>query len=123
MIPFNKPSITKLEYVGVPCEIDTINEIAHRHGLIVVEDSAQSVCSLYKGRPAGTLADMSCSSFHETKNYAMGEGGAIVLADRYVKRADIIREKGTNRRQVLDGISDKYTWHDIGSSFLPSDCM
>lgn len=113
-----------VDYAGVPCEMDTINEIANRHGLYVIEDAAQAVGSSYKGRYAGTLAEFGCYSFHETKNYVMGEGGGIVLdADKYLLRAEIIREKGTNRRQVLRGVVDKYTWHDIGSSYLPSDIL
>lgn len=113
-----------VDYAGVPCDMDIINEIADRHGLFVIEDAAQSVGSTYKGRYAGTLAEFGCYSFHETKNYVMGEGGAIVLNEaKYLERAEIIREKGTNRRQVLKGWTDKYTWHDIGSSFLPSDLL
>ena len=113
-----------VDYAGIPCEIDAINEIAKKHGLYVIEDAAQSIGSTYKGRYTGTLAEFSCFSFHETKNYAMGEGGALVMdTDKYMDRAEIIREKGTNRRQVLKGWTDKYTWHDIGSSFLPSDVL
>ena len=113
-----------VDYAGVPCDMDIINEIANRHGLFVIEDAAQAVGSTYKGRYAGTLAEFGCYSFHETKNYVMGEGGAIVLNEaKYLERAEIIREKGTNRRQVLKGWTDKYTWHDIGSSFLPSDLL
>ncbi len=113
-----------VDYAGVPCEMDTINAIAKKHGLFVIEDAAQSIGSTYKGRYAGTLSEFGCFSFHETKNYVMGEGGAIVLnEEKYMERAEIIREKGTNRRQVLKGWVDKYTWHDIGSSFLPSDLL
>ncbi|SCW59030.1 dTDP-4-amino-4,6-dideoxygalactose transaminase [Ruminococcaceae bacterium YRB3002] len=113
-----------VDYAGVPCEIDVINEIADRHGLYVIEDAAQSIGSTYKGKFTGNLAEFSCFSFHETKNYVMGEGGAIVFNDeKYLDRAEIIREKGTNRRQVLKGLVDKYTWYDIGSSFLPSDLL
>lgn len=113
-----------VDYAGVPCEMDTINRIAEKYGLFVIEDAAQSIGSKYKGRFAGSLAEFGCFSFHETKNYVMGEGGAIVLNnDKYLDRAEIIREKGTNRRQVLKGWVDKYTWHDIGSSFLPSDLL
>ena len=113
-----------VDYAGVPCDMDRINEIAAKHGLFVIEDAAQAVGSTYKGRCAGTLAEFGCFSFHETKNYVMGEGGAIVLnEEKYLERAEIIREKGTNRRQVLKGWTDKYTWHDIGSSFLPSDLL
>lgn len=113
-----------VDYAGVPCEMDAINAIAKKHGLFVIEDAAQAVGSKYKGEYAGTLSEFGCFSFHETKNYVMGEGGAIVLNEKkYLERAEIIREKGTNRRQVLKGWVDKYTWHDIGSSFLPSDLL
>lgn len=117
-------AIYTVDYAGIPCEMDTINAIADRHGLFVIEDAAQAVGSTYKGRYAGMLAEFGCFSFHETKNYAMGEGGALVLnQEKYLDRAEIIREKGTNRRHVLKGFVDKYTWHDIGSSFLPSDLL
>ena len=117
-------AIYAVDYAGFPCEMDKINEIANRHGLFVIEDAAQAVGSTYKGRYAGTLTEFGCFSFHETKNYVMGEGGAIVVnEDKYMERAEIIREKGTNRRNVLRGLVDKYTWHDIGSSFLPSDLL
>ena len=113
-----------VDYAGIPCEMDTINDIANRYGLFVIEDAAQAVGSTYKGHYAGTLSEFGCYSFHETKNYVMGEGGAIVLNQpKYLERAEIIREKGTNRRQVLNGWTDKYTWHDIGSSYLPSDLL
>ena len=113
-----------VDYAGVPCEMDAINAVADRHGLFVIEDAAQSIGSTYKGRFAGSLAEFGCFSFHETKNYVMGEGGAIILnREKYMDRAEIIREKGTNRRQVLKGWVDKYTWYDIGSSFLPSDLL
>lgn len=117
-------AIYAVDYAGVPCEMDTINKIAKEHDLLVIEDAAQAVGSYYHGRPAGCLGDFGCYSFHETKNYSMGEGGAIIIMDtKYMDRAEIIREKGTNRRQVLNGLTDKYTWHDIGSSFLPSDIL
>lgn len=117
-------AIYAVDYAGIPCEMDTINRIADKHGLFVIEDAAQAVGSTYKGKWAGTLTEFGCYSFHETKNYVMGEGGAIVLnQEKYMERAEIIREKGTNRRQVLKGCVDKYTWHDIGSSFLPSDLL
>lgn len=113
-----------VDYAGVPCELDKINEIADKHGLFVIEDAAQAVGSKYKGKYAGTLTEFGCYSFHETKNYVMGEGGGIVInEEKYMERAEIIREKGTNRRNVLKGLADKYTWHDIGSSFLPSDIL
>lgn len=117
-------AIYTVDYAGIPCEADTIIEIAKKHHLYVIEDAAQAVGSKYKGRYAGTLGDFGCYSFHETKNYVMGEGGGLVLNKKeYLDRAEIIREKGTNRRQVLKGMVDKYTWHDIGSSFLPSDVL
>lgn len=117
-------AIYAVDYAGFPCEMDTINEIANRYGLFVIEDAAQAVGSTYKGRYAGTLSEFGCFSFHETKNYVMGEGGGIVVnEDKYMERAEIIREKGTNRRQVVQGLVDKYTWHDVGSSFLPSDVL
>ena len=117
-------AIYTVDYAGIPCDMDKINEIAKAHNIIVIEDAAQAVGSRYKGRVCGTLAPFGCYSFHETKTYVMGEGGAIVLNDEsYLERAEIIREKGTNRRQVLKGMVDKYTWHDVGSSFLPSDIL
>ena len=113
-----------VDYAGIPCEMDEINAIANRCGLFVIDDAAQAIGSTYKGQYAGTLSEFGCYSFHETKNYVMGEGGAIVLnEEKFMERAEIIREKGTNRRQVLKGWTDKYTWHDIGSSFLPSDLL
>lgn len=117
-------AIYAVDYAGVPCEMDTINEIARKYDLVVIEDAAQAVGSTYKGRYAGTLSEYGCFSFHETKNFSMGEGGAIVVNVKdQMDRAEIIREKGTNRRQLLAGLVDKYTWHDIGSSFLPSDLL
>ncbi|MCM1054512.1 MAG: dTDP-4-amino-4,6-dideoxygalactose transaminase [Bacteroides sp.] len=113
-----------VDYAGIPCDYDVINDIANRHGLFVIEDAAQAVGSKYKGKYCGTITEFGCYSFHETKNYVMGEGGGIVISDeKYMERAEIIREKGTNRRNVLRGLVDKYTWHDIGSSFLPSDVL
>ncbi len=118
-------AIYPVHYAGVICDMDKIMDIAKRHNLLVVEDAAQAVGSVYKGnRPAGTIGDMGCYSFHETKNYSMGEGGAIILKDKEVmRRAEIIREKGTDRSQFIRGEVDKYTWKDIGSSFLPSDML
>lgn len=114
--------IVPVHYAGVACEMDTIMEIARRHHLLVVEDAAQAVMGTYKGRALGTIGDFGCYSFHETKNYSMGEGGAIVINHpAYIERAEILREKGTNRSQFLQGHVDKYTWVDLGSSFLPSD--
>ncbi len=114
--------IIPVHYAGVSCEMDTIMRIARRHGVLVVEDAAQGVMSTYKGRKLGTIGDIGCFSFHETKNYSMGEGGAILInIDSLVERAEIIREKGTNRSCFLRGQVDKYTWVDIGSSYLPSE--
>ena len=113
-----------VDYAGIPCDLDKVNKIANKHGLFVIEDAAQAVGSKYKGKYCGTLTEFGCYSFHETKNYVMGEGGGIVInEEKYMERAEIIREKGTNRRNVLRGLVDKYTWHDIGSSFLPSDVL
>ncbi len=124
LITPNTKAIYCVDYAGIPCDMDVINAIADKHWLFVIEDAAQAIGSKYKGRWAGTLSEFGCFSFHETKNYVMGEGGAIVLnEEKYLDRAEIIREKGTNRRQVLKGWTDKYTWHDIGSSFLPSDVL
>ncbi|GAA67319.1 MULTISPECIES: dTDP-4-amino-4,6-dideoxygalactose transaminase [Pseudoalteromonas] len=116
-------AIVPVHYAGVACEMDTILAIAEKHDLWVVEDAAQGVMSTYKGKALGTLGHIGCYSFHETKNYSSGgEGGAILINDpKLVERAEIIREKGTNRSQFLHGIVDKYTWQDIGSSFLPSE--
>ena len=114
--------IVPVHYAGVACEMDTIIDIARRHNLIVVEDAAQGVMSTYKGRALGTIGDFGCYSFHETKNYSMGEGGAIVInKPEYIERAEIIREKGTNRQRFFRGQVDKYTWVDSGSSYLQSD--
>ena len=124
LITSKTKAIYCVDYAGIPCEMDEINRIANKHGLFVIEDAAQAVGSTYKGRFAGTLCEFGCYSFHETKNYVMGEGGGIVLNEKkYLERAEIIREKGTNRRQMLNGWTDKYTWHDIGSSYLPSDLL
>lgn len=115
-------AIVAVHYAGVACEMDTIMDIARRHGLKVVEDAAQGVMSTYKGQYLGTIGDFGCYSFHETKNYSMGEGGAIVINNpEYVERAEILREKGTNRARFFRGQVDKYTWVDIGDSFLPSE--
>lgn len=114
--------IVPVHYAGVACEMDTIMDIARRHGLKVVEDAAQGVMSTYKGRPLGTIGDMGCFSFHETKNYSMGEGGAIVInRPEYNERAEILHEKGTNRSKFFRGQVDKYTWVDFGDSYLPSE--
>ena len=114
--------ILAMHYAGVACEMDTIMDIARRHGLLVVEDAAQGVMSSYKGKALGTIGDFGCYSFHETKNYSMGEGGAVLVnIPAYVERAEILREKGTNRSKFFRGQVDKYTWVDIGDSFLPSE--
>ena len=114
--------IVPVHYAGIACEMDTIMEIARKHHLLVVEDAAQGVMSTYKGRPLGTIGDFGCYSFHETKNFSMGEGGAIVINDpAYNTRAEILREKGTNRSCFFRGQVDKYTWVDIGDSYLPSE--
>lgn len=115
-------AIIPVHYAGVGCEMDSIMEIASEHGLMVIEDDAQGLMSTYKGRPLGTFGDFGCISFHETKNYSMGEGGCLLIRDEtMIERAEIIREKGTNRTKFLRGQIDKYTWVDAGSSYLPSD--
>jgi len=117
-------AIFPVHYAGVPCDMDAINALAKGKGLYVAEDAAQAVGSSYKGRPAGTLSDAGCFSFHDTKNYTSGEGGGLVLKnDRMAERAEIIREKGTDRSRFLRGQVDKYTWRDKGSSYLPSDLL
>ncbi|UOE93866.1 dTDP-4-amino-4,6-dideoxygalactose transaminase [Alkalihalobacillus sp. LMS39] len=115
-------AIVPVHYAGVACEMDTIMSIAKRHNLYVIEDAAQGVMSTYKGQALGTIGDIGCFSFHETKNYSMGEGGALLIQNEFFnERAEIIREKGTNRSNFLRGQVDKYTWVDIGSSYLPSE--
>lgn len=116
-------AVVPVHYAGVSCEMDEINRVAHKHGLRVVEDAAQGVMSTYKGKALGTLGDYGCYSFHETKNYSMGEGGAILVNTDTVdiERAEIMREKGTDRSRFFRGQVDKYTWVDYGSSYLPSD--
>ena len=115
-------AIVPVHYAGVSCEMDRILEIADRHHLMVIEDAAQGILSTYKEKALGTLGDYGCFSFHETKNYSMGEGGALLIRDgRNVERAEIIREKGTNRAKFFRGQIDKYTWVDAGSSYLPGD--
>lgn len=115
-------AIVPVHYAGVSCEMDTIMDIAGRHNLYVVEDAAQGIMSSYKGQALGTFGEFGCFSFHETKNYSMGEGGALLIRDEsFVERAEIIREKGTNRSQYYRGQVDKYRWVDFGSSYLPSD--
>ncbi len=114
--------ISVVHYAGVACNMDKIMDIARRHSLIVVEDAAQGVMSTYKGKALGTIGDFGCYSFHETKNYSMGEGGAIVINNpAYIEMAEILREKGTNRSKFYRGQVDKYTWVDFGDSYLPSE--
>lgn len=115
-------AIVPVHYAGVGCEMDTIMEIASKYDLSVVEDAAQGVMADYKGRRLGSIGTMGCYSFHETKNYHCGEGGAMLVNDeRFIERAEIVREKGTDRNRFLRGEVDKYTWVDIGSSYLPSE--
>ena len=115
-------AIVPVHYAGVSCEMDTIMDIARRHNLWVIEDAAQGVMSTYKGKALGTIGDFGCYSFHETKNYSMGEGGALLIkSPDMVEPAEIIREKGTNRAKFFRGQIDKYTWVEAGSSYLPSE--
>lgn len=115
-------AIIVVHYAGVSCEMDTIMDIASHYGLKVIEDAAQGVMSSYKGKALGTIGDFGCYSFHETKNYSMGEGGAIVINNEsYNEKAEILREKGTNRSKFFRGQVDKYTWVDFGDSYLPSE--
>lgn len=115
-------AIIVVHYAGVSCEMDTIMKIARKYGIKVIEDAAQGVMSTYKGCALGTIGDFGCYSFHETKNYSMGEGGALVINDSsYNERAEILREKGTNRSKFFRGQVDKYTWVDFGDSYLPSE--
>ncbi len=115
-------AIVPVHYAGVACEMDKIMEIAEKYHLVVIEDAAQGIMSTYKGKALGTIGDFGCFSFHETKNYSMGEGGALLIRDeKYIEDAEIIREKGTNRSKFYRGQIDKYTWVNFGSSYLPSD--
>lgn len=117
-------AIFPVHYAGVACDMDEIMKIAKKYNLIVVEDAAQGVLAYYKNQPLGTIGDYGCYSFHETKNYVMGEGGAIIVKNnKKYEDAEIIREKGTNRSQFIRGDVDKYTWHKVGSSYLPSDIL
>lgn len=117
-------AIVPVHYAGVACEMDTLLDIARRHRLMVIEDAAQGVGSTYHGKPLGSLGDLGCLSFHETKNVISGEGGALLTNDEALAaRAEIIREKGTNRSQFFRGQVDKYTWMDIGSSYLPGEII
>lgn len=115
-------AVCVVHYAGVSCEMDRIVDIARRYNLILIEDAAQAIFSKYKGKPCGSIGDYGCFSFHETKNLSMGEGGAIVLKyEKDIERAEIIREKGTDRSKFFRGQIDKYTWQDKGSSYLPSE--
>lgn len=115
-------AIVPVHYAGVACEMDTIMEIAEKYHLFVIEDAAQGVMATYKGKPLGSIGDFGCYSFHETKNYSMGEGGALLIRDpKYIEDAEIFREKGTDRSKYYRGQIDKYTWVNYGSSYLPSD--
>jgi dTDP-4-amino-4,6-dideoxygalactose transaminase len=117
-------AIVPVHYAGVACEMDTIMAIADRHRLLVIEDAAQGVMARYKGRPLGSIGDVGCYSFHETKNVVSGEGGALLINNpEFVERAEIIREKGTNRSKFFRGQVDKYTWVDVGSSYLPGEII
>jgi dTDP-4-amino-4,6-dideoxygalactose transaminase len=117
-------AILPVHYAGVPCEMDIIMDIAGRHELYVIEDTAQGILSTYKGRYLGSIGHFGACSFHETKNIISGEGGALLINDeQYIERAEIIREKGTNRSKFFRGQVDKYTWVDVGSSYLPSDII
>ena len=115
-------AIVPVHYAGVACEMDTIMNIARRYNLFVIEDAAQGVMSKYKGKALGTIGDYGCYSFHETKNYSMGEGGALLIKNAdMIENAEILREKGTNRSKFFRGQIDKYTWVNYGSSYLPSE--
>jgi dTDP-4-amino-4,6-dideoxygalactose transaminase len=117
-------AIVPVHYAGVGCEMDVIMDVASRHGIAVVEDNAHGLFGRYRGRKLGTFGDFSAQSFHETKNFTCGEGGALLLNDtRYIERAEILREKGTNRARFFRGQVDKYTWVDIGSSYVMSDVL
>jgi len=117
-------AIIPVHYAGVGCDMDAICEIASQHGIPIVEDNAHGLFGKYKGRYLGTFGSLATQSFHETKNFTCGEGGALLINDeQYIERAEIIREKGTNRAQFFRGQVDKYTWRDIGSSYLPSDML
>lgn len=117
-------AIVPVHYAGVGCEMDAINAIAERHGAVIIEDNAHGLFGRYKGRPLGSFGAMATQSFHETKNITCGEGGALLINDpQYIERAEIIREKGTNRSRFFRGQVDKYSWVDLGSSYLPSDML
>lgn len=115
-------AIVPVHYAGVSCEMDTIMALAKKYHLLVIEDAAQGIMSTYKGQPLGSIGDFGCFSFHETKNFSMGEGGALLIKDeKYIEDAEIYREKGTNRSKFFRGQIDKYTWVNFGSSYLPSE--
>ena len=115
-------AIVPVHYAGVGCEMDKIMDIANRHHLMVIEDAAQGIMSTYKGKALGTFGEFGCFSFHETKNFSMGEGGALTIRDeKYIENAEIFREKGTDRSKYFRGQVDKYRWQNYGSSYLPSD--
>ena len=115
-------AIVPMHYAGVACHMDAIEAIAARHGLVVIEDAAQALLATYKGRNLGTIGDLGCLSFHDTKNVICGEGGALLFReDRYIERAEVVREKGTNRKAFFRGAVDRYSWVDIGSSYLPGE--
>ena len=117
-------AIVPVHYAGVSCQMDAVMDVARRHGLVVIEDAAQGLMSRYRGRPVGSMGDLACLSFHETKNITSGEGGALLINnERFCERAEIIREKGTNRSRFLRGQVDKYTWVDLGSSYLPGEIV
>ena len=117
-------AVAVVHYAGVACEMDAIMALAKRHKLLVVEDAAQALLATYKGRNLGSIGHLGCISFHETKNLVSGEGGALLINDeRFAERAEVIREKGTNRSRFLRGEVDKYTWVDLGSSYLPSELV
>lgn len=117
-------AIVVVHYAGVACEMDSIMDVANQHGIIVIEDNAHALFSKYKGKYLGTFGQLATQSFHETKNFTCGEGGALLINDpKLIERAEIIREKGTNRSRFFRGQIDKYTWVDIGSSYLPSDML
>ncbi|NBJ91272.1 dTDP-4-amino-4,6-dideoxygalactose transaminase [Parablautia muri] len=115
-------AIAVVHYAGISCEMDVIMDIARRHNLMVVEDAAQAIMCTYKGKQLGTIGDFGCYSFHETKNFSMGEGGALLIREpEYIEKAEILREKGTDRSKYYRGQVDKYRWQNFGSSYLPSD--
>jgi dTDP-4-amino-4,6-dideoxygalactose transaminase len=117
-------AIVPVHYAGVGCEMDKLKEISKKHQLLLIEDAAQGVMAKYKGKPLGSIGDLGCFSFHETKNVISGEGGALLINNpKFAERAEIIREKGTNRSQFFRGQVDKYTWVDIGSSYLPGEII